>query len=260
MEAWVIRTSGLSGEGFSAAEYGLSTRCGSDPQPASKSAARNAIVPPRRPKWRRSDGKGNPSANGQVSRDRMRAVVALEIVMKAYLACAVISFSLSGFAHAALDIGEAAPDFSAPAALGGKVYKFSLAESLKKGPVVLYFFPAAFSEGCSVEAHEFAEASAKFAALGASLVGVSGDDIETLTKFSVQACQSKFPVVSDQTQAVMTSFDAVMKTRPEYANRITYVIAPNGSIVYHYMSLNPMKHVEKTLAALRSWSENKDKH
>ena len=189
----------------------------------------------------------------------MRAGIPSEIFMKRNLACAVISLSLSGFACAALDIGEVAPDFTAPAALGGKVYKFSLAESLKKGPVVLYFFPAAFSEGCSIEAHEFAEANAQFAALGASLVGVSGDDIETLSKFSVQACQSKFPVASDQTQAVMKSFDAVMQTRPEYANRISYVIAQNGSIVYHYMSLNPTKHVEKTLAALRSWSESKAK-
>ena len=179
--------------------------------------------------------------------------------MKCNLAFAVISLSLSGFAYAALDIGDPAPDFTAPAALGGKVYKFSLAESLRKGPVVLYFFPAAFSEGCSVEAHEFAEANAQFATLGASLVGVSGDDIETLSKFSIQACQSKFPVASDETQAVMKSFDAVMQTRPEYANRISYVIAPNGSVVYHYMSLNPTKHVEKTLAALRSWSENKAK-
>jgi peroxiredoxin len=166
---------------------------------------------------------------------------------------------LSWPACAALDIGDAAPDFTTPAALGGKVYQFSLADSLKKGPVVLYFFPAAFSEGCSIEAHEFAEASAQFAALGASVVGVSADDIDTLSKFSVQACQSKFPVASDTKQVVMKSFDAVMHTRPEYANRISYVIAPNGVIVYHYMSLNPTRHVERMLAALRSWSDKNEK-
>ncbi|TMH68272.1 MAG: peroxiredoxin [Betaproteobacteria bacterium] len=174
--------------------------------------------------------------------------------MKRLVALALVAL-MSSAAHAALDIGERAPDFAIPAALDGKVYKFSLAEALKKGPVVLYFFPAAFSEGCSVEAHEFAEANAQFAALGASVVGVSGDDIDTLSKFSVQSCQSKFPVASDQTQSVMKSFDAVMQTRPEYANRISYVIAPDGSIVYHYMSLNPMKHVEKTLGALRGWQK-----
>ena len=179
--------------------------------------------------------------------------------MKAFLARAVVSFTVSFSAHAALDIGDKAPDFTTQAALGGSVYSFSLAESLKNGPVVLYFFPAAYSEGCSVEAHYFAEATAQFRALGASVIGVSADDIDTLSKFSVQACQSRFPVASDQTQTVMKSFDAVMQTRPEYANRISYVIAPNGSVVYHYMSLNPTKHVEKMLAALRMWSENKDK-
>ncbi len=177
--------------------------------------------------------------------------------MRRFLACALISLTFPICAYAALDIGDKAPDFATEAALGGSVYRFSLAESLKKGPVVLYFFPAAYSEGCSVEAHYFADAVAQFNALGASVVGVSGDDIETLSKFSVQACQSRFPVASDQTQAVMKSFDAVMQTRPEYANRISYLIAPNGTIVYHYMSLNPTKHVEKTLAALRSWAESK---
>jgi peroxiredoxin Q/BCP len=154
--------------------------------------------------------------------------------------------------HAALDIGDKAPDFNATAALGGKVYQYSLADALKKGPVVLYFFPAAYSEGCSVEAHYFADAVPEFQALGATVVGVSGDDIDTLSKFSVQACQSRFPVASDEKQSVMKSYDAVLKTRPEYANRVSYMIAPDGSVVYHYMSLNPTKHVEKMLDALKA--------
>ena len=178
------------------------------------------------------------------------------------LTCLFACSSLLAFSlpvRAGLDIGERAPDFTASAALGGSVYRYSLSESLKKGPVVLYFFPAAFSEGCSTEAHHFADAVGDFKSLGASVVGVSADDIETLTKFSVQACQNKFPVASDQSQSVMKSFDAVMQTRPEYANRISYVIAPDGKIVYEYMSLNPTKHVEKTLQALKSWSENHGK-
>ena len=178
--------------------------------------------------------------------------------MKRLLACTAVSLLVPFCAHADLDIGERAPDFTADAALAGSVYRYSLAEALQKGPVVLYFFPAAFSEGCSVEAHYFAEAVAEYKAMGATVIGVSGDDIETLSKFSVQACQSRFPVASDQSQSVMKSFDAVMQTRPEYANRISYVIAPSGSIVYHYMSLNPTKHVERTLAALRTWSEHRD--
>ena len=174
--------------------------------------------------------------------------------MKKWLAPLALSLSLAAPAWAALDIGDAAPNFTTDAALGGRVFKFSLAESLAKGPVVLYFFPAAFSEGCSIEAHEFAEAIDRFKALGATVIGVSGDDIDTLGKFSVQTCQGKFPVASDTSQGIMKSYDAVLTLRPEYANRVSYVIAPNGSVVYNYQSLNPSRHVENTLAALRSWS------
>lgn len=164
----------------------------------------------------------------------------------------LVALTLSMPAQAALDIGDRAPDFTAAAAQGGKVYQYSLADALKKGPVVVYFFPAAYSEGCSVEAHEFAEAIPQFQALGATVVGVSGDDIDTLSKFSVQACQSRFPVASDEKQSVMKSYDAVLKTRPEFANRVSYVIAPDGHVAFHYMSLNPMKHVEKMLGALKT--------
>jgi peroxiredoxin Q/BCP len=179
--------------------------------------------------------------------------------MLRFLACALALLGVSLPANAALDIGDGAPSFVTQAALGGTVYSYSLAESLKKGPVVLYFFPAAYSEGCSIEAHYFADAMEEFKALNATVIGVSGDDIETLTKFSVQVCQSKFPVASDKTQTIMKSFDAVMQTRPEYANRISYVIAPNDTVVFQYMSLNPTKHVEKALDALRSWAESKGK-
>ena len=98
---------------------------------------------------------------------------------------------------------------------------------------------------------------AKFEALGATVIGVSSDDIDTLGKFSVQACQGRFPVASDSTQSVMKSYDAVMQTRPDYANRVSYVIAPNGKVVYNYQSLNPSRHVEKTLAALKDWNQTK---
>jgi thioredoxin-dependent peroxiredoxin len=181
----------------------------------------------------------------------------MEIVMMRLVVGTFVCLTLSWPAHAALDIGDRAPDFTTPAAMAGAVYSYALADALKKGPVILYFFPAAYSEGCSVEAHYFAEAVPQFEALGATVIGVSGDDIETLSKFSVQACQSKFPVASDEKQSVMRAYDAVLKTRPEYANRISYVIAPNGAIVFHYMSLNPTKHVEKTLDALKSWSAAK---
>ena len=137
------------------------------------------------------------------------------------------------------------PNFTVPAALGGKVFQYTLSEQLAKGPVVLYFFPAAFSEGCSIEARQFAEAIGKFKALGASVIGVSADDLELITSFSVQACQGKFPVAADEKKAVIKAFDAAMQTRPEYANRVSYVIAPDGKVIYSYLSLNPNKHVER---------------
>ncbi|MCC6195559.1 MAG: peroxiredoxin [Burkholderiales bacterium] len=168
------------------------------------------------------------------------------------VALTLLALTTSLPARAALDVGEQAPDFTVTAALGGQVFQYSLADALRKGPVVLYFFPAAYSEGCSVEAHEFAEAMPQFQALGATVVGVSADDIDTLSRFSVQACQSRFPVASDEGQSVTKAYDAVLKSRPGYANRISYVIATDGQVVYHYMSLNPARHVEKMLGALRN--------
>lgn len=163
---------------------------------------------------------------------------------------------LSGGAQAALDVGDRAPDFTTTAALAGRPFSFSLAEALAKGPVVLYFFPAAFSEGCSLEAHEFSEAIGQYQSLGATVVGVSGDDIELLSRFSVRSCNGKFAVASDESKSIMKSFDAVMQTRPDYANRVSYVIAPDGKVIYSYMSLNPVRHVDKTLAALRDWRQH----
>ena len=154
-------------------------------------------------------------------------------------------------AAAQLEVGAMAPDFSLRAALDGREFRYSLSDALAKGPVVLYFFPAAYSEGCSVEAHTFAEAMADFNAAGASVVGVSADDMQTLSLFSKQACQGKFPVASDADQRVMRAYDAAMRTRPEYATRVSFVIARDGSIVFTYKSLEPTRHVAKTLAAVR---------
>jgi len=161
--------------------------------------------------------------------------------------------------HATLDVGETAPEFTAQAARAGKFFNFSLADSLARGPVVVYFFPAAFSVGCSIEAHEFAESMAKFEALGATVIGISGDDLDTLGKFSVEACQGRFAVASDNEQKIMKSYDAVMKLRPDYANRVSYVVAPGGKIIYAYQSLNPTRHVERTLAAVADWVQSKAK-
>jgi peroxiredoxin len=158
-------------------------------------------------------------------------------------------------ARAALDVGDKAPDFNAQGSLAGKVFRFQLSEALKAGPVVLYFYPAAFSTGCTVEANQFAESSDQFKALGASVVGVSHDDIDTLNRFSVTECRSKFAVLADTDQSIMKSYDAVLTLKPEYANRVSYVIAPNSTVVYQYTSLNPFKHVANTMNALKSWKK-----
>ncbi|MBC7832354.1 MAG: peroxiredoxin [Hyphomicrobium sp.] len=171
----------------------------------------------------------------------------------ALFAAALLAALGSTTASAALKPGAAAPGFTARASLGGKEFDFSLSDALKKGPVVLYFYPAAFTPGCTQEAHEFAEAVDKFAALGASVIGVSADDIDVLSKFSVSECRSKFPVAADAEKDIMAAFDAVMPGKPEYANRTSYVIAPNGEIIYSYTALDPSGHVGNTLAAVEKW-------
>jgi peroxiredoxin Q/BCP len=167
------------------------------------------------------------------------------------LAAGLLTLSLA--VYAGLKPGSAAPDFSAQASLGGKVFTFSLAQALKQGPVVLYFYPAAFTTGCTIEAHDFAEAIDQYKALGATVIGVSHDNIDTLTKFSVSECRSKFAVAADPDEAIIKSYDAVLAKKPEYSDRTSYVITPDGKIIYTYTDLKPDHHVENTLAALKEW-------
>ena len=179
--------------------------------------------------------------------------------MRRSLFIAVATALISVPALAALPDGTKAPEFSTDASLAGKSFKFSLADALKKGPVVLYFYPAAFTPGCTVEAHEFAEATDKFKALGATVIGVSHDPIEKLNKFSVSECRNKFAVASDADGNVMKNYDAVLPVKPDYANRTSYVIAPTGVIIYSYTDLKPDKHVENTMAAVKKWQDDHKK-
>ena len=154
-------------------------------------------------------------------------------------------------AHAALKPGDAAPDFTAEASLGGKRFTFSLYEALKQGPVVLYFYPAAFTEGCTIEAHDFAEAEDKFHALGATVIGVSEDTIDTLDKFSTSECRGKFAVAADADGKVMEAYDAALiSSHLGYADRISYVIMPDHTVLYAYSAMDPDQHVTNTLNAL----------
>lgn len=159
-------------------------------------------------------------------------------------------------ASAMLKPGDKAPDFTAQASIGGKEFSFSLAEALKKGPVVLYFYPAAFTTGCTIEAHDFADAIDDYKALGATVIGVSHDDIAKLDKFSTSECRSKFAVAADPDEHVIKAYDAVLGKHPEYADRISYVIAPTGRITYAYQSMSPDKHVANTLAAVKAWRDS----
>jgi peroxiredoxin len=159
----------------------------------------------------------------------------------------------AGVARAELAAGQAAPDFTSPAAIGGDEFSFTLSEALKKGPVVLYFYPAAFTRGCTVEAHEFASALDRYTALGASVVGVSGDTIATLQKFSISECQSKFPLVADFDRRVMTAYDSVLNADTGRASRTSYVITPDDRVLYVYKASSPEDHVANTYQALAAW-------
>src|SRR5512135_1594323 len=140
--------------------------------------------------------------------------------MRASALFALALFIAATPASAALKTGDAAPHVTAQASLGGNVFTFALADALKKGPVVLYFYPAAFTTGCTIEAHDFAEAVDAYRALGATVIGVSHDDIDTLKRFSVSECRSKFAVAADKDQSIMKSYDAVLSIMPQYADRV----------------------------------------
>jgi peroxiredoxin Q/BCP len=153
-------------------------------------------------------------------------------------------------ALAQLTNGAAAPEFTAPAALGGDVLQFDLKAALAKGPVVLYFFPKSFTKGCTIEAHAFSDHIADFKKLGATVIGVSADNIETQKQFSTQECRSNFLVASDPTLAIATEYDA--KLNDQYASRTSYVIAPNGMIVEAYTDKDPLPHIDRALDALHT--------
>jgi thioredoxin-dependent peroxiredoxin len=190
--------------------------------------------------------RAEPTGGTQMKRTLRQAFAAAGL-------CAGLSlYALS--ASATLKPGDTAPDFSAQASLGGKTYTYSLADELKKGPVVLYFYPAAFTKGCTIEAHEFADAVDEYKKYGATVIGVSHDNIETLTKFSVSECRSKFPVAADANAKVIGEYDAGLPMHNSMANRVSYVIAPDGKIIYEYTSMSPEKHVANTMQAVKEWA------
>ena len=166
-------------------------------------------------------------------------------------AALVVAGLIATPSFAAMKPGDVAPTFTAQAAVGGEEFTFSLADALKKGPVVLYFFPKAFTKGCTAEAHDFAEAAEKYKAAGATLIGMSADNIDTLHKFSTQECSAKFPVAADPDLKVIKAFDSMMEGK-NISDRTSFVIGQDGKVAYVYSDRNPDKHVENTLTAVKA--------
>jgi peroxiredoxin Q/BCP len=179
------------------------------------------------------------------------------------------SLTIGSPAFAALKVGDAAPDFAAPGSLGGKDFNFKLKDALKKGPVVVYFYPSAFTGGCDLQAHTFAEQSDKFTAAGASIIGVSGDTLDRLHKFSADPkfCAGKFPVASDADTKIAASYNLNIRQPKEGSKdnqgnalthaiieRHTYVIGKDGKIIATLSStadgISPVDHVDKSLAVV----------
>ena len=175
-------------------------------------------------------------------------------LMKFAAVALVAAATLASPAFAALKEGAQAPDFTAPAFLAGKPFTFNLADALKKGPVVVYFFPAPHTTGCNIEAHLFSQAIDQFKAEHATVIGVTAGNLDQLAAFSKEAdhCSGKFPVAADAGARIAKEYDALLLLRPGWSDRTSYVIAPSGKISFVYSSLSPNKHVQETLAAVKA--------
>jgi len=185
--------------------------------------------------------------------------------MKRLLLSCLISTAICLPALAALKDGDKAPDFTAQASLAGKEFKFSLKESLKKGPVVVYFYPSAYTQGCNVQAHTFSVNSDKFAAAGATIIGVSLDSIQRLNQFSADPdyCAGKFPVASDASGSIAKSYDLTVKNVPGikdtkgnevdhgFAERTTFVVTSDGKIAATIGGVTPTENVMKALETVQ---------
>ena len=178
--------------------------------------------------------------------------------MKPSIKLAALAFvglaTLAAPAFAALKEGAQAPDFTAPAYLAGKPFTFKLADALKHGPVVVYFFPAAHTSGCNLEAHLFSQAIDQFKALHATVIGVTAGNTDQLSDFSKETehCSGKFPVAADADAKIAKEYDALLTMRPGWSDRTSYVIAPSGKITHVYSDLKPNKHVQETLDAVKA--------
>jgi peroxiredoxin Q/BCP len=164
------------------------------------------------------------------------------------------SFGLTGAANGSLPVGAKAPGLTTTGALAGKAFNFNLASALKRGPVVLYFYPKAFTKGCTLEARAFSESMDDFRKAGAQVIGLSADDIGTLKRFSVEECRNAFPVAIATRKVIrdyQVGLPVVNKVTP-MSNRTTYVIDRRGRIVMAHSDMDWSEHVKKSLAAVQA--------
>jgi thioredoxin-dependent peroxiredoxin len=177
-------------------------------------------------------------------------------MIRAAAALSALALSISAPAMAALPVGAAAPDFATQGALAGQPFQFSLKAALKKGPVVLYFFPAVFTQGCTIETKAFADAHDQFAKAGAQVIGVSAGAVEKLREFSVEACRNKF-AVAVASPKMIADYDVVLPMRATLSNRTSFVIGKNGKIAFVLSEMKPDGHITGTLAAVQALSGKK---
>ncbi len=192
--------------------------------------------------------------------------------MKRVLMGLVLSGAMALPAFAALKEGDVAPDFKAPASLAGQEFTFELKDALKKGPVVVYFYPAAFTRGCNLQAHTFSENSDEFAAAGASIIGVSLDKIATLNEFSAdpQYCAGKIPVASDADGKIAKSYELQVRegkagfknTRGDeighgFTERTTFIVTPDGKVAATIGNMSPQDNVAKALQTVQQLKSGK---
>ena len=194
--------------------------------------------------------------------------------MNKFLLGVAVSLLIGLPVFAALKVGDMAPDFSARGSMGGKEFDFSLEKALKKGPVVVYFFPSAYTKGCDLEAHTFSTEKDKFDAAGATIIGVSADSIARLNKFAADPdfCAGKFPVASDADKKIATSYNlSINALKPgqldvqgnaidhDFIERETFVIGKDHKIIAAFSSkddgITPDQHVAKALAIVQGLSK-----
>jgi peroxiredoxin len=178
----------------------------------------------------------------------------MTVLARLVLGC-LLAGLLPRLAWSELAVGTTAPAISTKAARGGSELTFTLSEALKKGPVVVYFYPRSFTAVCTEEAHLFADAMPEFAALGSSVIGISTDSIETQRAFSRMACRDRFPVAADPGGNVARAYDVLAQNEggAPFASRTSYVITPDGKIASVLTADDAGGHIESALATVKAW-------